>query len=113
MNPTAVIYVLTAAAIFGIGLYGLLVSRQILRQLLTINLMGGGIFLLLITLGGGAEGPPDPVPQAMVLTGIVIAVSATAFALALLLRWQELSGSSEVDGDAVTDAVTDALDDDE
>lgn len=104
MNPSAAIYLLTAAAVFGIGLHGLLQSRQILRQLLTINLMGAGIFLLLITLGGGADGPPDPVPQAMVLTGIVIAVSATAFALALLLRWHELSDSTELDADAVPDA---------
>lgn len=107
MNPTAVIYVLTAAAVFGIGLYGLLVSRHILRQLLTINLMGGGAFLLLITLGGGADGPPDPVPQAMVLTGIVIAVSATAFALALLLRWHELSDTAELDAPAVVDVHDD------
>jgi|AntDeeMinimDraft_5_1070356.scaffolds.fasta_scaffold29803_2 multicomponent Na+:H+ antiporter subunit C len=99
-NPGALIYLLAAAAVFGIGLHGLLQSRQILRQLLTLNLMGGGIFLLLITLGGGADGPPDPVPQAMVLTGIVIAVSATAFALALLLRWHELGDSTELDPDA-------------
>lgn len=112
LNPTAVIYLLTAAAVFGIGLYGLLQSRQILRQLLTLNLMGGGIFLLLITLGGGADAAPDPVPQAMVLTGIVIAVSATAFALALLMRWHELSDSVELDAtDAVADAVADTAPD--
>lgn len=103
LNPSSLIYLLTAAAVFGIGLHGLLQSRQILRQLLTLNLMGGGTFLLLITLGGGADGPPDPVPQAMVLTGIVIAVSATAFALALLLRWHELSDCTELDADAHDD----------
>ncbi len=97
MNTTALIYLLTAAAVFGIGVHGLLQARQVLRQLLAINLMGGAIFLLLITLGGGAVGPPDPVPQAMVLTGIVIAVSATAFALALLLRLQDATGTSELD----------------
>lgn len=97
MSATATIYLLTAAAVFGIGVYGLLQARQILRQLLAINLMGGATFLLLITLGGGADGPPDPVPQAMVLTGIVIAVSATAFALALLVKLQEATGSSDLD----------------
>lgn len=110
LHPSALIYLLTAAAVFGIGLFGLLQSRQIIRQLLAINLMGGGIFLLLITLGGGVEGAPDPVPQAMVLTGIVIAVSATAFALALLLRWHALSGSTELDADAIPDEVPDAHD---
>lgn len=97
MSATVLIYLLTAAAVFGIGVHGLLQARQILRQLLAINLMGGAIFLLLITLGGGADGPPDPVPQAMVLTGIVIAVSATAFALALLLRLQDATGTSDLD----------------
>ena len=41
-------------------------------------------FLLLITLGGRATGTPDAVSQATVLTGIVVAVSATGFPLALL-----------------------------
>lgn len=82
----AELYTLTAAGLFGIGVYGLLVTHQVLRKLLALNLMGAAIFLLLITLGGGGEQAPDPIPQAMVLTGIVIAVSATAFGLALLVR---------------------------
>ena len=36
----------------------------------------------------------DPVPQALVITGIVVAFSATALAVALLLRLQEASGSA-------------------
>ncbi|MDZ7826956.1 MAG: cation:proton antiporter subunit C [Gammaproteobacteria bacterium] len=85
--------------LFAIGVYGLLQRRHLLRKVLAINLMGIAIFLLLITLGGGTEGAPDPVPQAMVLTGIVIAVSATAFALALLRRLHAATGASELDDD--------------
>lgn len=93
----AEVYVLASATIFGIGVYGLLLARHVLRKLLALNLMGGAVFLLLITLGGGAEGAPDPVPQAMVLTGIVIAVSATAFALALLVRLYQVTGRATLD----------------
>lgn len=86
MSTTAAIYLATAATLFGIGVYGVLQLRHVLRKLLAVNVMGAAIFLLLITLGGGGEETLDPVPQAMVLTGIVIAVSATAFGLALLVR---------------------------
>lgn len=46
--------------------------------------MGGGVFHVLVAVAyRGLDTAPDPVPQALVLTGIVVAVSATAFALAL------------------------------
>ena len=93
----AEIYVAASAAVFGTGVYGLILARHILRKLLALNLMGGGVFLLLITLGGGGDGPPDPIPQAMVLTGIVIAVSATAFALAMLVRLYQETGRATLE----------------
>ena len=99
MTLSAALYLATAATLFAIGVYGLLQRRHLLRKVLAVNLMGVAVFLLLITLGGGTEGPPDPVPQAMVLTGIVIAVSATAFALALLRRLHAATGESELDDD--------------
>jgi multicomponent Na+:H+ antiporter subunit C len=81
---TVVIYTGAAVGIFALGLYYLIVGEEILRRILAVNVMGVGIFLLLITLAGrDPEYPPDPVPQAMVLTGIVVAVSATALGLSL------------------------------
>ncbi len=53
--------------------------------------MGSGAFLVLVGLAQ-RNGVPDPVPQAMVLTGIVVAVAATALTLALLRRLQALTG---------------------
>ena len=44
-------------------------------------MLGNGIFLLLIAMAARAPGEPDPVPHAMVLTAIVVAVSATAVML--------------------------------
>ncbi len=53
--------------------------------------MGSGAFLVLVGLAQRA-GMADPVPQAMVLTGIVVSVAATALALALARRLHKLSG---------------------
>jgi multicomponent Na+:H+ antiporter subunit C len=82
------LYALCGAALAGIGLYGLLAGPQLLRRILGFNVMGSGIFLLFGSLAarGGAAAPPDPVPQAMVITGIVVALAATALALALAGR---------------------------
>ena len=65
------------------------VHPQPLRKILALNLLGSGTFLLfgVIARRGAAAGMGgDPVPQAMVITGIVVAFSATALAVALLLR---------------------------
>lgn len=89
-------FLLAAASVFGIGAYGLLIAQHIVRKLLALNLMGSAVFLLLVTLGR-EEASADPVPQALVLTGIVVAVSATAFALALLVRLFHETGSASLD----------------
>lgn len=82
----AAVYVLAASVVFGLGIHGLITARHLMRKLLALNLLLSALFLLLIVLPAPLVGRPDPVPQALVLTGIVIAVSTTAFALALLVR---------------------------
>jgi len=95
------IYVLTASALFGIGVYGLIIAGHLMRKLFALNLMGNAVFILMVAAAGPFEHGPDPVPQALVLTGIVIAVSATAFALALMVRlYQETGSASLSDEDA-------------
>jgi multicomponent Na+:H+ antiporter subunit C len=89
----AVLYVLAAAAVFGIGVYGLFVAEYVLRKLLALNLMSSAVFLFLLTVAGERDGARDPVAQALVLTGIVIAVAATAFGLALLVRIHRETGT--------------------
>jgi multicomponent Na+:H+ antiporter subunit C len=94
---------LTAAALVGLGLYGLLVSPHPLRKILAFNILGSGVFLLfgIIARKGAAAGfVADPVPQAMVITGIVVAFSATALAVALLLRLFQETGRATLDPDA-------------
>jgi multicomponent Na+:H+ antiporter subunit C len=86
----AQIYGVCGAGIIGIGLYGAILGRSWLRRLLAFNLIGGGAFLIFGVIarrGGLAVGvASDPVPQAPVITGLVVAFAATALAVGLLLR---------------------------
>lgn len=86
----ALLYALGGVLLFVLGLSGMILLGQPLRKILAFNLMGSGTFLVLVGLAQ-RDGVADPVPQAMVLTGIVVAVAATALALALLRRLHELS----------------------
>jgi multicomponent Na+:H+ antiporter subunit C len=77
---------LVGAALVGLGLYGLIATAQPLRKILAFNLMGSGVFLVLgiVARKGAAAGlQADPVPQAMVITGIVVAFAASARSLSL------------------------------
>jgi multicomponent Na+:H+ antiporter subunit C len=93
----ATLYGLCGAALVGLGLYGTIVHPQPLRKILAFNLLGGGVFLLfgVIARRGAAAGMGgDPVPQAMVITGIVVAFSATALAVALVMRLFQETGEA-------------------
>ena len=87
MITTQVLYGLTACVIVALGLRGALLHASLLQRVVAINVMGAGVFMLLIAVAYRGPGlPPDPLPHALVLTGIVVAVSATALALALARR---------------------------
>lgn len=93
----ATLFGVSAAALVALGLYGLIVHPQPLRKILAFNLVGGGMFVIFgaVARRGAAAGMPgDPVPQALVITGIVVAFSATALAVALLLRLFEETGTA-------------------
>jgi multicomponent Na+:H+ antiporter subunit C len=94
---TATVFGLCGALVAGLGLYGLIVNPQPLRKILAFNLLGSGVFLFfgVVARRGAAAGfGGDPVPQALVITGMVVAFSATALAVALLLRLFQASGSA-------------------
>lgn len=91
------LYALAGVGLFSLGLYALIVHVHLLRKILAINVMGSGVFLVLVALArrtGVAQA--DAVPQAMVITGIVVAVSATALALILMLKLTTESGRAEL-----------------
>jgi len=82
-----------ALILFCLGLYGVVAERHLVRKIIALNLMSGGTFLFFVATAA-REGAiaPDPVPHAMVLTGVVVSVSATAFALALVRRIHRQTG---------------------
>ncbi len=99
MMSAATLFGLCAAVLIGLGLFGLMVNPRPLRKILAFNVIGSGVFLMLGAIarrGAGAGMGGDPVPQALLITGIVVAFSATALAVALLLRLFDESGSDSL-----------------
>lgn len=96
MSP-AQLFALVGVGLFCLGLYALIVHAHLLRKILAINVMGSGVFLVLTALAKRTgDAAPDPVPHAMVITGIVVAVAATAFALVLMLKVAAETGRAEL-----------------
>lgn len=98
-----------AAVLFATGTY-LVLQRMLSRVVIGLGLMSHGANLLIMLAGSGPAVPPivggesseliaDPLPQAMVLTAIVITFGITAFLLALALRSYLLTGSDAVEDD--------------
>ncbi len=93
------LFALCACALVGIGLYGLIVQPHPLRKLVAFNIMGTGVFVLFGALakrGASAGMAADPVPQALLITAIVVAFAATAVTVALLLRLVESTDSASL-----------------
>ena len=98
----ATAYGVCSAVLVGLGLFGLIMHPQPLRKILAFNLIGGGIFLLfgVVARRGAAAGlGGDPVPQALVITGLVVAFAATALTVALLLRLFQETGRATLRSD--------------
>ncbi|PWR06694.1 Na(+)/H(+) antiporter subunit C [Micromonospora acroterricola] len=102
------VLVLAVGVLVGCGVI-LLLERSLTRILLGVILIGNGVNLLIL-LGGRSGGAPvvgtgpvdrmsDPLPQAMVLTAIVITFGLTAFLLAVAYRSWYLTGDDEVPDD--------------
>jgi multicomponent Na+:H+ antiporter subunit C len=98
----ATLFGLCGAALVGIGLCGLITNPEPLRKILAFNLLGSGVFVLfgVIARRAAAAGlGGDPVPQAMVITAIVVAFAATAMAIALVLRLLQETGRATLSPD--------------
>lgn len=98
--------------LFVLGIYGLLTQKNLVKMVISINIMDVGINLFIVSLGYVERGKApilspwtpestlnyvDPLPQALVLTAIVIGVGITALALALIGKTHEIYGSVELD----------------
>ena len=106
---------LLIGVLYAVGTY-LLLQRTLTRVVIGLGLLAHGANLLLLHAGGPAGAAPfvdadgagpagvvggtaDPLPQAMVLTAIVITFGVSAFLLALAYRSWTLTGQDEVQDD--------------
>lgn len=108
MSPSLIL-VLAVGAFVTAGVY-LLLERSLTRVLLGFILIGNGVNIMFLIAGGRAGGAPiigltpesemsDPLPQAMVLTAIVITLGLTAFVVAMAYRSWQIHGHDEVQDD--------------
>ncbi len=110
MNEVNLTLTLTAAGLIGCGVY-LLLERSLSRALVGLVLAGNGVAVAFMVASGPAGTAPimvdgveqadisDPLPQAMVLTAIVIMLATTAFVLAMAYRSWQLNGHDDVQDD--------------
>jgi multicomponent Na+:H+ antiporter subunit C len=121
--------ILAASAMIGCGVY-LVLERSLTRVLIGVVLIGNGVNTMFLVSSGPAGRAPivglhdafemsDPLPQALVLTAIVISMGTTAFLLAMAYRSWQLTGHDDVQDDvedrairllAETDEASDSFD---
>lgn len=95
-----ILHGVTGVLIFCLGLRALFVYENLLRKTLALNFMGTGVLMFIMAMADRVPGsPPDPVPHAIVLTSIVVAVCATALLLALAGHLHALTGSATLEAD--------------
>ena len=112
MNLLHNYYELAAVCLFLVGLLTLLLQRNLIKKIIGLNIMDTSVFLFLAAKGyiAGRQSPIirdgvtdmtkyiNPIPSGLVLTGIVVTVSVTAFSLALTLRWYQQYKTLDIDG---------------
>ena len=107
--------IVAAAAMMGCGVY-LVLERSLTRVLVGLVMLGNGVNVLFLISGGPAgrapivdgvdqSGMSDPLPQALVLTAIVISLGTTAFVLAMAYRSWQLTGHDDVQDDVEDAAI--------
>ncbi len=112
VNDTArpnLVLIIVCGVLVAAGIY-LILERSLTRVLLGVVLASNGVSVLFLVVSGKARGAPiigvndpsnmsDPLPQAMVLTAIVITLATVGFVLALAYRQWQLTGADDVQDD--------------
>ena len=103
--------------LYAAGLY-MMMRRSIVKLIIGLFLLGHAANLLIFTLGGLTRGQPpliklgeqaltgsfaDPLPQALILTAIVIGFGVQAFAVVLIKRVYQTVGTDDLDQIKTTD----------
>ena len=113
-----VVLAVVIGLLYAAGLY-LVMRRSMVKLILGLALLAHGANLLIFTVGGLTRGGtpivppgqetlvppyPDPVPEALVLTAIVIGFAVQAFALVLVKRAHRETGADDLDSLRSTDS---------
>jgi len=107
--------VVVTAALVGCGVY-LLLERSLTRVLVGLVLLSNGVNIMFLVASGPAGSSPfvgssdpedmaDPLPQALVLTAIVITLGTIAFLLAMAHRSWQINGNDDVQDDTEDAAI--------
>jgi len=111
-NTIQTIVTVSSFTIFAIGLIGILTKKNLIKIFLSIAITETSLFLFFIgshyQFGKVApiltndikifdENMADPVPQAMILTTIVIAVAILALAMSFITKYQKLAKNIDID----------------
>lgn len=91
-----------AVALFVLGLRIVVLHSNLIKRIMGLNVMGTGVFLFFVSIGNVTGGVPpiinpdnsqqlyiNPIPSVLILTGIVVVVSITVYALSLVIRIYE------------------------
>jgi multicomponent Na+:H+ antiporter subunit C len=112
-----VVLAIVVAVLYGTGFY-LMLRRSIVKLIIGLALLGNAANLLIFTAAGLTRGSPplipavqtrplvpiaDPLPQALILTAIVIGFGVLAFAMVLVYRTYQTTGTDDTDNMTATD----------
>jgi multicomponent Na+:H+ antiporter subunit C len=102
-------YYLVAVILFVIGMHTMLTHSNMIKKVIAMNIMDASVFLLFVAVGyvQGGRSPiigegidllyVNPLPGALMLTGIVVGVSVTAYALSLVIKIYRYYGTVDTD----------------
>ncbi len=95
------------ALLFLVSLVGLILSKNLIRKVMSLNMLNSAVIILFIFFGAlkGTHAPilvtgetdiVDPIPQALMLTAIVVGICITALALAFIYRLYDRYGTTDL-----------------
>lgn len=114
-----ILLAITTGVLYASGIY-MILRRSLVKLIIGIVILGNGVNLLIFLMGGLAKGEPalitsdavalegvfaDPVPQALILTAIVISFGLQSFAIVLIKRAYKVLGTDDTDTLNNTDRI--------
>lgn len=95
-------YSIVGAVLVALGFSSMFLTADRFRRLVALNVAAGGTLVILLAVAGRAD-PPDPVPHALALTGIVITVAFTGLGVVLARRLDDADRAEQDDDEASPD----------